>query len=408
MAAGTSGGGALSGIRVLDLTSVFLGPYCTQTLGDMGAEILKIESPIGDSTRSLGPGRHPGMSGSFHSVNRNKTSCVIDLKSPHARPVIERLAQQADVLVYNIRPAAMARLGLSYEWASTANPRLIYCGAYGYGESGPYAGRPAFDDSIQAISGIAGYQGLLAGEPMYCGTVVADKVTGLVAANAVLAALYERQQSGRGQRIDVPMFETMAAFALAEHLHGAAFDPPLSPPIYPRVVSRNRRPYRTLDGYIAVVPYNDGQWQRFFRLVGRESLLSDSRFTTMSARTANIDALYEILSSEVSRWHSAELLSRLETEDIPGVPVTMPDELLDDPHLQAVEFSRVVDHPVEGRLRSVMPTTLFSRTPSSIRVVAPRLGEHTIQALAQAGFSDGDISELRRLGAVYAEEDLAR
>jgi crotonobetainyl-CoA:carnitine CoA-transferase CaiB-like acyl-CoA transferase len=404
--AGASGG-PLAGVRVLDLTTVFLGPYCTQFLGDLGAAIVKVESPAGDSTRSLGPGRNPRMSGTFLGVNRNKRSCVIDLKAQGATDVMKRLVANSDVLIYNLRPAAMRRLGFSYEWASEANPSIIYCGAYGYGEDGPYAGRPAFDDSIQAISGIAAYQGMLAGEPMYCATVVADKVTGLVAANAVMAALFERQVSGKGQRIDVPMFETMAGFVLAEHLFGATFDPPLSEPVYGRVVSGNRRPYRTLDGHLAVVPYNDKQWKRFFALIGRNELAHDSRFADMAARTRHIDSLYAIVASEIATRTSAQWLSLLEENDIPAVPVTQPSGLLTDPHLEKVGHYRMDEHPSEGRIRTVMPSVAFSRTPSTVRQLAPRLGEHTIEILTEIGYSNEEIEALRADAAVYAEADVA-
>ena len=397
--AGEASRGALHGVRVLDLTTVFLGPYCTQLLGDMGADVIKIEPPGGDTTRFLGPARSRGMSGTFLNVNRNKRSCVLDLKAPAAIGVLARMLPGCDVLVHNMRPAAAARLGITYEWAAAINPGIVFCGAFGFGEGGRYAGQPAFDDSIQAISGIAAYQGLLSGQPGYCGTVVADKVTGMMAANAIVSALFARERTGNGQSVEVPMFETMVSFALAEHMTGAAFEPPLGPPVYPRVVSRYRRPYATADGHLSVVPYNDKQWRQFFRLVGREDLIEDPRFADMAARTANIDALYEILARALETRTTAEWRTLLTENDIPNVPITEPGALLDDPHLADVGFFRTAPHGSEGEIRMTAPPVSFSRTPADIRRLAPRLGEHTAEVLAEFGLSAEEIDALRESGA---------
>jgi crotonobetainyl-CoA:carnitine CoA-transferase CaiB-like acyl-CoA transferase len=394
----TATAGALDGVRILDLTTVFLGPYCTQLLGDMGADVVKIEPPRGDTTRFLGPARSRGMSGTFLNVNRNKRSCVLDLKAPEALGVLARMVPGCDVVVHNMRPKAAARLGITHEWASALNPAVIFCGAFGFGETGRYAGRPAFDDSIQAISGIAGYQGLLAGRPGYCGTVVADKVTGMMAAQSILAALFARERTGQGQAVDVTMFETMVSFALAEHMTGAAFEPPMGPPVYPRVVSPNRRPYATADGYLSVVPYNDKQWHQFFRLVGREDLIADARFRDMATRTENVDALYEILARALETRSSAEWQALLTENDIPNVPITEPAGLLDDPHLADVGFYRRVRHPTEGEIRMTAPPAAFSGTPSDIRRLAPGLGEHTAEVLGEFGFSAEEIDALMGSG----------
>ena len=386
--------GPLTGVKVLDLTTVFLGPYCTQLLGDLGADIIKIEPPKGDSTRYLGPSRSRGMSGTFLNVNRNKRSCLLNLKADGALGVLEAMVRSADVVVHNMRPAAAERLGITYAWAQAANERIIYCGAFGFGEAGRYAGQPAFDDSIQAISGLAAYQGLLSGAPGYCGTVVADKVTGMMAANAIIAALFARERTGKGQAVDVPMFETMVSFVLAEHMFGAAFEPPLSPPIYPRVVSRNRKPYRTADGYLAVVPYNDKQWGQFFKLLGREDLIVDPRFRDMAARTAHVEELYEILADAIAGRTSAEWQALLTENDIPNVPVRDPEDLFDDPHLSDVGFFQGARHETEGDIRMTAPPVAFSETPSSIHRLAPTLGQHTSEILAEFGFSQADIGTL--------------
>lgn len=394
----TAGAGALDGVRVLDLTTVFLGPYCTQLLADMGADVIKIEPPGGDTTRYLGPTRSHGMSGTFLNVNRNKRSCVLDLKAPEAMEVLARMVPDCDVVVHNMRPAAAARLGIGHAWAAALNPKVIFCGAFGFGEAGRYAGRPAFDDSIQAISGIAAYQGLLSGQPGYCGTVVADKVTGMMAANAIVAALFARERTGLGQSIDVPMFETMVAFALAEHMTGAAFEPPLGPPIYRRVVAQNRRPYATADGHLSVVPYNDKQWRQFFRVVGRDDLLEDARFADMAARTVNIDALYGILAEALTARSTADWQALLTENDIPNVPLTTPEELLEDPHLADVGFFALRAHATEGQVRMTTPPVGFSATPSGIRRLAPALGEHTAEVLGGFGFSPAEIDALHARG----------
>ncbi len=390
--------GALAGVKILDLTSVFLGPYCTQLLGDMGADIIKIESPSGDTTRYLGPSRSQGMSGTFLNVNRNKRSCLLNLKAPGALKVLEKLLESCDVFVHNMRPEAAKRLGITYAWARDINANIIYCAMFGFGEKGRYAGQPAFDDSIQAISGIAAYQGLISGTPGYCGTVIADKVTGIMGANAILAALYARERTGEGQAIEVPMFETMVSFVLAEHMYGAAFDPPMTPPIYPRVISRNRKPYQTSDGYLAVVPYNDKQWRQFFKLVEREDLITDVRFHDMAARTVHIDELYEILAGIMVNRTTSEWRVLLTENDIPNVPITEPHELLDDPHLNDVDFFRHAHHETEGDICMTAPPVLFSRTAADIHRMAPKLGQHTREVLMEFGFTESEVCALESSG----------
>lgn len=400
--------GPLDGIRILDLTTVLLGPYCTQTLGDMGADIFKIEPPQGDSTRFLGPTRSKGMGGTFLNISRNKKSCVIDLKRKEALSLLERLLPTMDVLVYNMRPAAMERLGITYDWARSINPKIIYCGALGYGETGPYAGRPAFDDIIQAASGMTAYQQISGGKPAYCATAVADKITGMATANAILGALIYRMNSGLGQIVNVPMFETMVGFMLAEHMTGMAFDPPLGPPIYSRVVSPNRRPYETLDGYIAVLPYNDGQWARFFNLIGRPKMSHDPRYVDMAARTENVDSLYAIVIKSISEKTSREWIALLEDSDIPAMELMQPEDYLSDPHLCKTKFFHVAEHESEGRIRMTSPLASYSETAMEIRSLAPRLGQHTIEILEEAGLGHAEINELRRMNVVMAEQDFVR
>lgn len=383
--------GPLHGVRVIDLTTVAMGPLATQTLGDMGADVVKIESPSGDHFRIVPPYRHPTMGAAFLNLNRNKRSAVLDLKTPADLEVLMRLLDDADVFVTNIRPRSLRRLGLDPESLLPTHPRLIYCGAYGYAEDGPYAGRPAYDDIIQAMSGLAHLQaaqppreGQPPAEPSYVNTVVADKTAGLTAACAIAMALYERERSGRGQAIEVPMFETMVAFNLVEHLAGATFAPSRDGMGYDRVLSEHRRPYRTLDGHIALLPYTDRHWREFFALAGVPELGEDPRFVNAATRARHIDALYGELSRLVAQRSTRDWLDALATGDIPHAPVLSPEDLLDDPQLRATGMVATLQHPTEGEIRSIGIPVKFSRTPGEVRRLAPTLGEHDAEIRAEA------------------------
>lgn len=386
--------GPLAGVRIVDLTSVFLGPYCTLMLGDMDADVIKVEPLEGDSTRYLGPARHPGMSGIFLTVNRNKRSISVDLKQAQGRAVLLDLVRGADVFVSNVRRKALDRLGLSYRQLVEVNPKIIYCNAVGYAEGGPNEDEPAFDDIVQANCGIAALQAAFDGKPTYVANVVADKTTGMMAALALLGALRHRDQTGRGQKVEVPMFESMVSFTMAEHLYGRTFVPPIGETVYPRPVSPFRRPYRTVDGYIAVVPYNDKQWLRFFELIGRGELASDPRFSTIAQRTQNIDALYQILDDVVGSRSSTEWLRILREQDIPAVPVQHPEQLLDDPQLVATGFFRELQHPSEGAIVAMDSPLRLSGSPVGLRRHAPRLGEHSREILTELGYSADRIDQL--------------
>ena len=386
--------GPLAGIVVLDTSSVLFGPYATLLLGEMGADVIKLEGFEGDNTRHIGPARTPGMAGVFLNLNRNKRSIAVDLKRDEGRRIALELARSADIFVTNIRRKAVARLGLGYEAVAAENPGIIYCNAVGYGRGGPYEDYPAFDDTVQAISGLASLQSAFAGKPEYVAMAVADKVSGIMLALGIVTALRHRDVTGIGQRVEVPMFETMVSFNLVEHLYGRSFVPPLGPATYPRVVSKFRRPYKTLDGYVAIVPYNDGQWLRFFSLVGQPELARDERFATMAGRTKNIDALYEILAAQVAGRSTATWLASMREQDIPAVPVKSCDELIDDPHLVARGFFRESLHPSEGRLLSVEPAIGLSASPLGMTRPAPRLGEHTVEVLTAIGYDTERIDAL--------------
>ena len=367
--------GPLSGVRVVDMTTVAMGPLATQILGDMGADVVKVESPDGDVFRNAAPARHPGMGAAFLNFNRNKRSIVLDLKSDEGRATLLEMVKTADVFVSNTRPQALRKLGLDYESLARVNPRIIHCGMCGFSERGPYAGRPAFDDVIQAMSGLASLQGHNSTGPEYVNTIMADKCAGLTATWAISMALYERERSGRGQAIEVPMFETMVAFNLLEHLAGETFRPATSAMGYERLLTPHRRPYRTLDGFIGLLPYTTPQWQRFFELAGAPQHMDDPRFATPAKRSENIDALYGVLADLVARRTTAEWQALLAGADIPMAPINSPQDVLRDEHLEAIGFFGEREHPSEGPVRTVGIPVTFSRTPGSIERLAPRLGE---------------------------------
>ncbi|MCB4823851.1 CaiB/BaiF CoA transferase family protein [Roseicella aerolata] len=396
--------GPLAGIRVLDLTTVLVGPYCTQILAEMGAEVTKVEAPEGDVVRLIGPGRSPGMGCMFLTINRGKRSIALDLKKPEARAVLLRLAQSADVLVTNIRPAAMARLGLDYEAVRAANPRIVYASVLGYGQDGPYGPRPAYDDLMQGAALIAGLNAKVnGGEPRYVPLAMADRITGLMAASAVNAALVHQARTGEGQLVEVPMFETMLSFVLGDHLGGKVFDPPLDAGGYGRLLSPDRRPYRTKDGFVCTMIYNDRQWRAFCAAVGWPDLVStDPRFASHATRTEHIDEVLAMLAEEFRTRSTAEWLDLLEKADLPVTPVHTLETVFEDPHLLATGFFEAEEHPSEGRLRRMAAPVTFSATPGGERAPAPRLGADSAAILAEAGYDDATIAALLEAGAVRA------
>lgn len=399
--------GPLEGLRILDLTTVLMGPYATQILGDFGAEVIKVESPTGDLIREIGPCRHKGMGPLFMNVNRSKRDIALNLKQADGRAAMLRLVETADVLVTNIRPRAMARLGLSYEDLSAANPRLIYAALVGYDQTGPYAERPAYDDLIQGGSCISHSFVRAGGEPAYVPAAVADRIVGLAAINAILAAVIERERSGKGQKVEVPMFESMVSMIMGDHMGGLTFDPPMDAGGYSRHLSQDRRPYKTRDGYVCALIYNDGHWQRFFKEIGRTDIpANDDRFASFSSRMANIDFVYASLGKIILTKTTAEWLEIFEKADVPAMPMHSFESVMEDPHLVATGFFQTVDHPTEGRLRQMAVPVSFSRTPAKARRHAPRLGEHGPEILSEAGFSDAEIVELQGSGALYSKEEV--
>jgi crotonobetainyl-CoA:carnitine CoA-transferase CaiB-like acyl-CoA transferase len=397
--------GPLAGIRVLDLTTVQMGPWCTRILADYGADMIKVEAPEGDTSRYTGVSRHRGMSGSFQHNARGKRSIAMDLKHPAAREALLRMVPTVEAFASNIRPQALARLGLDYESVKQHNPSIVYLSMVGYGSSGRYAGRPAYDDLIQAASGIPMLLQRSTGQPRFIRMAAIDRIVGSAAANALLAGLLACARTGIGQHIEVPMFETMVQFVLAEHMQGHTFDPPIGPAGYARTLSQHRRPYQTKDGFIAVLPYNDGQWRRFFQVIGKSHVVeNDPRFTDISARTANIDALYEMLGEELKLRTTDEWLDLLQQHDIPCVRPHTLETLLEDPHLADIDFFRFEEHPSEGRIRTMREPSTWSHTaPRPSGRFAPRLGQHTREILAEAGYTPTEIDALLAQHAVMTD-----
>ena len=376
--------GPLAGIRVVDLTGLVMGPYATQIMADMGADVIKVEPPEGDGMRDVSVGPLPGMSGVFVNVNRGKRSVVLDLRTEAGKGALCALIATADVFVHSMRARAIARLGFAYDQVAAIKPDIVYTNAYGYGRRGPDADRPAYDDTIQAECGIPALQAMMTGEASFVGTIVADKVAGLTVLYATMMALFHRQRTGEGQEVEVGMFETMASFMLVEHANGALFDPPLGQAFYPRVVAPNRKPYRTKDGHVAALIYNDKHWNAFVEAV-RPSWVSDE-FATLRQRAMRIDYVYGRLAETFAERTTAEWLDLLGDLNIPCAPLRTPDELFDNEHLNAVGFFENVDSSY-GRLRFPGVPTWFSQSPGRVAGPTPRLGEHTDELLAELGLA---------------------
>jgi crotonobetainyl-CoA:carnitine CoA-transferase CaiB-like acyl-CoA transferase len=392
--------GPLDGVRILDLTTVGYGPYACQILGDYGAEVVKVESREGDITRGIMPFRNPGMGHFFLMANRNKRSIVLDLKADKGREAFLKLVEKMDAVICSIRPAAMDRLGLGYEDCRKVNPNIVYVALVGFGQDGPYAARPAYDDIIQGVSGMAAMQGGRSGPPAFVNASVCDKICSQVAAHSTLAALFSREKTGKGQLVEVPMFESMVGFNLVEHNSGKAFEPSLGSAGYERSMVPYRRPYATQDGYVCALPYNTKQWRSFFKIMGREEMLDDPRVVDPKTRSEKIGELYEMVSDCVSTWKTVDVLAALKDGDIPHGEATSLDDLSADEHMKAVGFFRTMEHPTEGKINLTAPPMKFSETPAEIRTLPALLGEHSIEVLREAGYSEADVAAMVAEGVI--------
>jgi crotonobetainyl-CoA:carnitine CoA-transferase CaiB-like acyl-CoA transferase len=386
--------GPLAGLRVIDITTVVLGPFATQVLGDMGADVIKVETVDGDSTRYIGPSRTPGMGSYFATLNRNKRSVALDLKNPAARAALLRLIDGADVLVHNMRAGAAQRLGLDYAAVRARNPKIVYASAGGFRQDSSQRDFPAYDDLIQGLSGITELNAGPDGQPRYFPTVLVDKLTGSTLASMVAMALVHRERTGEGQEVHLPMLETIASFALIEHMWAGTLNEPDKGLGYPRMLTPHRRPYRTKDGYISVIAHSDAQWRALFAAMEAPELADDPRFATVAARTAHIDALYGTLTAGMPKRTTAEWIALLRAADIPCGKANTLRDLFDDPYLRETGFFQRMDHPDEGEvLVSAIPAR-FSESPPSVRALWPRLGQHTREVLREAGLGEVEIDAI--------------
>lgn len=377
---------------------MIFGPMAGQYLGELGADLIKLEPPEGDLTRAIGPRRSPLMGAFFLSSNRSKRSIVVDLKTGEGQDVLRRLLGEADVLLHSLRMPAAKKLGLDYPTLSREHPRLIYCHVTGYSDEGQYAGRPAYDDIGQAASGLAQLQAVIAGQPRFMPTILADKLRGLHAALGVPAAVARRALTGEAQQVEVPMFESLVGFNMFERQWGYCFDPPLGPMGYQPVSTASRRPYRTKDGYLALLPYSDANWRSFFELAGEPHMMDDPRFATFAARQEHFREVWDEVERQAARKTNAEWLALLSKSDVPFSVVNTLEDLAQDPHLASVGFWTIAEHPTEGMLRFAASPVQLSVSPMRMTRMQPRLGEHTAEILRECGYDDAAIARLTAAG----------
>lgn len=392
----------LEGIRVVDMTSVVVGPLCTQTLADYGADVIKVEAPPGgDIARSLaGRAVTPLMSAKFVHLNRNKRSLALDLKKPGGKEALYRLLKICDVLVWNVRPPAMARLGLAYEDVKAVNPRIVYVGMFGFGQDGRYRDKPAYDSIIQGSAGVAALNHLALGEPRYLPMVMADRSVGLIATQMILLALFHRSRTGEGAAIEIPMFENMAKYVLEEHMYLKTFEPPLGPTGDPRLIDPNARPLKTKDSWICITANTNAQAFAVFDAIGRPELKTDPRFDSVAARFKNVREYFAIRARGLEQKTTAEWVDIFDRLDVPAMPYHTLDSLMEDAHLADVGFFQTLEHPTEGPVRNMRLPNKTSFAARSEVAGAPKLGQHSVEVLQQAGLSEAEIAALIGNGGI--------
>ena len=398
--------GPLAGVKVIDLTAVLLGPFATQHLADMGADVIKVEPPEGDLLRVSGGsmGRDKNMGPIYMAANRNKRSLCLDLTTPEGKDVLRRLIASVDVLVHNMRVEAIERLGFGYQAVQAISPKIVYCAATGFDQDGPDRDKPAFDDIIQAASGLATIASIGRDKPDFVPTLVADKTAGISVVNAVLAALFHRERTGEGQYVEVPMLETMVAFVLTEHLGGLTFEPSPAKAGYARLLAGGRKPAPTKDGFLALLPYTTEQWHSFLKAANRPDLIETLAIADRHTRNANIQKIYATLHEITLTCTTAEWMSICNQFDIPATPLYSLDELPEHPQLIATNLFQTMEHPSEGTVRYIRPPTKFARTPAAVRGAAPRVGEHSCEILREAGLQDDEINALLSAKTVKQHE----
>lgn len=396
---GSTHSGPLVGLRVIDLTSVIMGPYATRILADMGADVIKVEGPEGDSFRSYGPFVSKGMGGSILNLHRNKRSVSLDLKDPDGREALDALIASADALIHNLRPGAASRLGLDWDHVRKVKPDLVLCAARGFASDGPYGHKAAYDDLMQAGSGFAALFDQLDGVPRYAPTSWCDKVAGQAIAYSVLGALIHRLRTGEGQALEVPMFEVCIDFMLVEHFGAMAFEPAKGPPGFKRQLALGRKPYRTADGWACILPYSTRNWRDFFAFIGRPELSDEPRYALIESRVEHIEELYDIVGSEARRFTTAEWMTFCDAASIPAIPVLAFEDIPADPHALATGMFTVVDHPSEGPYKHIRPPVRFSATPGPLRYHAPQAGQNTLEVLGDLNLPAERLARLTKSSA---------